>query len=59
MLVADDFVGLLNAVRDDRIPSSLIGKGTPARGTHPDLEVGKQSVLLVLVLQGRASQQLL
>uniref|UniRef100_A0A8B9IR03 F-box DNA helicase 1 n=1 Tax=Anser cygnoides TaxID=8845 RepID=A0A8B9IR03_ANSCY len=25
VLVADDFVGLLNAVRDDRIPNSLIG----------------------------------
>lgn len=58
MLVADDFVSVPQAVRDGRMINALIGKGTPARGTRPDLEVGNKNVLLLLVLRGRASQLL-
>lgn len=58
MLVADDFVSVPQAVRDGRMINALIGKGTPARGTRPDLEVGNKNVLLLLVLQCPASQLL-
>lgn len=58
MLVADDFVSVPQAVRDGRTINALIGKGTPSRGTRPDLEVGNKNVLLLLVLRGRASQLL-
>jgi len=55
VLIADDFVDVPCA-RDNnqRRPQFIIGKGIPVCGTHPDLKMGKQSVMLVLLLQACA-----
>lgn len=55
MLIADDFVEVPCLSGNYQRTNFSIGKGTAARGSRPDLKVGKQSMLPALVLQARAS----
>jgi len=58
VLVADDFVKVPRLGGDyQRRTNFSIGKGMAVCGTRPDLKVGKQSVLPVLVLQAPASRR--
>lgn len=50
VLIADDFVQVPHLNGDHQRTSFNIGKETVVFGTHPDLKVGKQSMLLAFVM---------